>query len=191
MPNRGRGLGIIVVAALLLGFGLVLNSTITATPDPAPPDRRNAPTLATPCGGAKSTFDEARAAMPFPLEQPDVLSADPGSLKSVWLCNGESTMLVYDSGVAVMEGTNDLADPAAEWNDLAEEYEEFDSGTIAGTPASFAIPGVNGAIGLVDFVVDDVRVSVTGNGEIALEELIAVGESVHDAFPRASGSATG
>ena len=87
-------------------------------------------------------------------------------------------MLLYDSGVGLLESVNDLNDPTAVWQRLADSYTEFSIGDVNGVPASFADPSVDGAIGGVDFVVRDVRYTVSGNGSIPLVNLIEVAGSL-------------
>ena len=86
--------------------------------------------------------------------------------------------LVYDSGAAVLESLNDLKDPLSEWKGLSESYNESSVGDVEGVPASFADPAIDDAVGGVDLVVGDVRYTVSGNGKIPLEDLIAVARSL-------------
>jgi hypothetical protein len=85
--------------------------------------------------------------------------------------------LVYDSGVAVLESPNDLKDPAATWQRMADLYPEFMVTEIRGIPVSLADPD-KGAIGGADFVVGEVRYTVSGDGKIPLEDLVAVADSL-------------
>ena len=85
---------------------------------------------------------------------------------------------MYSSGVGVLESMNTLKHPAAEWKGLADSYKEFSVGEINGVAASFADPSVDDAIGGVDFVVDDVRYTISGDGTIPLDELIGVASSL-------------
>jgi hypothetical protein len=112
------------------------------------------------------------------------LTAD---LASVWRCAtvAGGILLVYDSGVTVLESVNTLDDPAAEWQGLADSYREFSVGEVNGVPASLANPAIDGAVGGVDFVVGDVRVTVGGNGSIPLDELVAVARSIPVEVPAA------
>ena len=60
---------------------------------------------------------------------------------------------------------------------MAKLYPEFSVGTVRGLPASLANPDM-GAIGGVDLVENGVRIIVTGNSKIHLDDLVAVAESL-------------
>jgi hypothetical protein len=109
-----------------------------------------------------------------------LLPQDPlaeGTGLGVRLCPGPEVMITYRSGVAVSEARNTLDDPEAEWKGLAKEYPEFSMGSTHGVSASLADPE-EGAIGGVQFVLDGGRYMVIGNGEIPLDELIRVADSL-------------
>lgn len=93
------------------------------------------------------------------------------------ICASDQVEIDYASGVLVTLGTSHLSDPVSEWKGLAEQYPEFSVGTVRGVPASLADPE-QGALGGVDLVESGVRVTVTGNGEIALADLVSVAESL-------------
>lgn len=59
-----------------------------------------------------------------------------------------------------------------------DSYRKFSVGEINGIAVSFADPAVDDAIGGVDFVVDDVRYTISGDGTIPLDELIVVASSL-------------
>jgi hypothetical protein len=138
------------------------------------------PELGTPCGGSEISLAGARDAATFQLIEPQAALANPNSLKSVWTCTSVAggIGMVYESGAAVLESVNDLKDPLSEWQGLSESYKEFSVGDVEGVPASFADPAVDDAIGGVDLVVGEVRYTVSGNGKIPLEDLIAVARSL-------------
>lgn len=171
----GRVLGVVVMM-LMIGLALVSSRRAGSNDDAG---RRTAPSSETPCGGAESSLEEAAAEVPFSIRIPHTPTASQESLKSVWLCSQTEVLLVFESGASTLEGINSLKDPEAEWAGLAKEYDEFSVGTVGGVPASLATPdtkaGVNGG---VDFVVNEVRYTVTGNQVIPLEALLAVAESL-------------
>jgi hypothetical protein len=146
--------------------------------DPDSPTRTTTPEFATPCNGIETTLEDAEEASTFEIVQPHTELANPRTLESVWACSTGGYLLLYSSDVSVLEGENTLIDPAKEWEGLASDYREFTVGKIHGTPASLADPDVDGAIGGVDFVVGQIRLTVSGNGDIPLEGLVAVAESL-------------
>jgi hypothetical protein len=144
------------------------------------PDRTTTPVTSTPCGGAQIPLANARESAAHELVQPDAPLANAESLASVYQCStvAGGFLLLYQSGVGVLESPNTLKDPAAEWEGLADSYKEFSVGQINGVPASFADPAIDEAIGGVDFVVGDVRYTVSGDGTIPLDDLISVAQSL-------------
>lgn len=117
--------------------------------------------------------------MPFSLVFPDAESADNTTLIASWKCNATQAALQYRSGVVVYESANTLKDPEQVWKRMAAEYPEFSVGSVNGVPASFADPTVGiGTTGGVDFVVNGVRVTVSGNGKILLPDLVDVADSI-------------
>lgn len=163
--------------ALVAISALVANATLGGE---APSGGPTHPELGTPCGGSETSLAGARDAAAFQLIEPQAPLANPENLKSVWTCTSVAggIGLVYDSGAAVLESVNDLKDPLSEWQGLSESYKEFSVGDVEGVPASFADPAVDNAIGGVDLVVGHVRYTVSGNGKIPLEDLIAVARSL-------------
>jgi hypothetical protein len=144
------------------------------------PVRSTTPNTTTPCGGSEVTLEMANQTAPYDVLQPQTALANPENLKSIWQCATapDGFLLVYNSGVGVLESLNTLKDPSAEWKGLADSYKEFSVGEINGVAASFADPAVNDAIGGVDFVFDDVRYTISGDGNIPLDELIVVASSI-------------
>jgi hypothetical protein len=128
--------------------------------------------------GELTTLDQAVASVDFALLSADTELGDRSSIDEVEVCENGAVVIRYASGVAVYQERSTLADPEAEWNQLAADHEEFSVGTVRGHPASLATPGVLGAAGGVDFVEDGIRITVTGDGEIPLDDLIAFGESL-------------
>ena len=143
-------------------------------------ERSTTPDAGTHCGGTRISLTSAREAAAFDLVEPRAPLADSSDLQSVWRCStvAGGFLLVYDSGVGVLESVDTLRDPAAEWQGLADAYEEFSVGEINGIPASFADPAIDDAIGGVDFVASGVRYTVSGDGAIPLDDLIAVARSL-------------
>jgi hypothetical protein len=166
LPRRAAA-GIIAVASALTFAGC------------GGSDKTTAPETGTPCGGTEITLAEARSAAPFEVVEPRTSIASADDLATVWQCStvAGGYLLLYDSGVGVLESVNTLNDPVSEWQGLAEAYKEFSVGEINGIPASFADPAA-GAVGGVDFVVGDVRYTVSGDGSIPLDDLVAVADSL-------------
>lgn len=142
--------------------------------------RSTTPDTTTPCGGSEVTLETANQTATYEVLQPQTPLANADNLKSIWQCATApgGFLLLYSSGVGVLESMNTLKDPDAEWKGLADSYKEFSVGEIRGVAASFADPAVDDAIGGVDFVVDDVRYTISGDGTIPLDELIVVASSL-------------
>ena len=164
--------------AMLFAVGALLVAAVFAGNDPSDPS--TTPGFGTPCLGTETTLPDARRMAAFDLIEAEAPIANPATLRSVWRCRTTAggIALAYASGASVLESPNDLEDPVGEWNGLAKSYREFSVRTIDGIPASLADPAVDGAIGGVDLVVGEVRYTVSGNGEIPLEDLIDVAESI-------------
>jgi hypothetical protein len=167
--------GLVLAVAFLLGSGETDHRTrgqsAGVIPGPALPGEV--------CEGQPSSLDAVEGMMPFPLAFPDAAIANDAALKAVWKCNTTQAALEYDSGVVVYESVNTLGDPEAVWKRMADEYPEFSVGVVNGVPASLADPTIGiGTIGGVDMVVNGVRVTVSGNGKIALSDLVDVAESI-------------
>jgi hypothetical protein len=171
MAVNPRSFGWGLAGGLIVALGLLLVANNPADPPPASGElggNANVPELPTPCGGEESTSSLALESVPFDYQIPQTeLTAD---VTGVWLCSDDQILTLYRSGVAVMLGRNDLADPEGEWKSLAAQEPGFSVGEIDGIGASLADPA-KGTLGQVDMVVGDVRVTVTGNGEIPLDEL--------------------
>ena len=104
--------------------------------------RTTRPEAGTPCGGTEVTVADARAVAAFELVQPHTPLASTSNLESAWRCStvAGGFLLLYDSGVGLLESVNDLEDPTLEWQGLSDSYKEFSIGLINGIPASFADP---------------------------------------------------
>jgi hypothetical protein len=168
--TQARSSRVLVLGALVLvtiSALVVANATLghrETSGGPTHPER------GTPCGGSEISLAGARGAATFQLIEPQAPLANPNNLESVWTCTSVAggIGLVYDSGAAVLESVKGLS----------ESYDESSVGDVEGVPASFADPAVNDAVGGVDLVVGDVRYTVSGNGKIPLEDLIAVARSL-------------
>jgi hypothetical protein len=125
-----------------------------------------------------SSLDAAREDAPFQLVLPETDVASTRTISNVWECPFGEFYVEFGSGVTIRYGFNDINDPEREWHGLAREYREFSVGEVNGAPASLADPAVDGAIGGVDWVVEGVRYTVSGNGAIALDDLLAVARSM-------------
>jgi hypothetical protein len=123
------------------------------------------------------TIAQAGAVLSVPLLVPDDQLARGTAVDHVWQCPSGEVVLEYGSGVDIAESTSTLADPAKEWQRLAEEYPEFSVGQVLGVPASLADPSL-GAIGGVDLVLDGGRYVISGNGKIPLSDLIRLTDSM-------------
>lgn len=125
-----------------------------------------------------TSFDRARDDAPFELVLPETGVASARTISNVWECPSGEFYVEFGSGVTIRYGFNDIDDPEREWHGLAREYTEFSVGEVNGILASLADPAVDGAIGGVDWVVGGVRYTVSGNGWIPLDTLLAVARSM-------------
>jgi hypothetical protein len=137
------------------------------------------PIATEPCDGTQTTLEDAEAAMTFPIELPDDTLANDSNLAETLRCSETQVAFRYESGVIVYLSDNTLQDPPDVWQTMASEYPEFSMGIVRGVPASLADPtkGID-TIGGVDLVEDGVRLTVSGNGKIPLDDLIRVTESL-------------
>jgi hypothetical protein len=194
MSKARRGIVGMTVGSLL---ALVVLAVLLIQDRDSPIDRSAVPE-GTSCIGQPSSLVDAAATMPFPILLAQTELANAATVTDVLICAADQVEIDYASGVIVTLGANHLRDPEAEWQGLAEQYPEFTVGTVRGVSASLADPD-KGAIGGVDLVENGVRITVTGDGEIPLEDLISVAESLAvtdlpspspSVSPSASGSAT-
>jgi hypothetical protein len=93
---------------------------------------------------------------------------------------GRDAVLLRDQ---VWEEANDIPDPAASWKALAEQDLDTSVGTVQGQPAALIDPAKSpsGADGSVTVVLSGTWVVVEGNGQIAIEDLARVAESLRSA----------
>ena len=117
--------------------------------------------------------------MPFTIELPDDPLANDATVKEVYECGPAHVAFVYESGVVVCLSENTLSDPEAVWQKMADLYPEFSTGVVRGIPASLVDPTkATGAEGGVDLVENGIRLTVSGNGKIPLDDLVRVAESI-------------
>jgi hypothetical protein len=162
-----------------VGLAIISGLLFACSSGSRPIDRAPAPD-ARGCGGTLTSLAAAGAALPFTLALPSTELANGDNMNQVVLCSTDQVELDFESGVIVTLGVNHLVDPPKEWMTLAEQYPEFSTGTVGGVPASLADPA-KGALGGVDLVENGIRITVTGDGSIALPDLIAVAESIQAA----------
>lgn len=171
-------LGFAGVAALVVTFavGTALGQRPTNTEDIV----TNSP-IEGVCNGTEIDLPSARRAVPFKLYRAHHPLADDDNLVRVWDCPGPMVALEYGSDTTVYLSVNTLASPETVWAQMAAQYEEFSTGTSRGELASFSDPyaSENGtADGGVDLVTDGIRITVSGDGTIALDDLKEVMESL-------------
>jgi hypothetical protein len=171
--HLGRAISATCLVVVLMSASCATSSTGQSSDRDQGP---HFPPLASSC--ERFDLEAARSKAPFELAMPSATTASEGTLHAVWFCPGNAYVLDFESGVTVWYAWNDIEDPVAEWQGLAREYREFSVGDVNGIPASLADPAVDGATGGVDWVVDGVRYTVSGNGEIPLEDLLDVARSM-------------
>ncbi|MGH2573662.1 MAG: hypothetical protein ACRDGU_09350 [Actinomycetota bacterium] len=133
------------------------------------------------CGGAEWSLAEARASTSFELYLPNHALANDENMSAVWNCAEDHVALEYSSGVVVYLSVNALESPEETWARIADLYPEFSVGVVRGQSASLVDPAkdeTGTAEGGVDLVESGIRITVSGDGEIPLEDLIAVTESL-------------
>ena len=191
--QRGHALVAGGVGLLVLAVALVAVRPWRADPLPPSDTVGKIPSAYIfPCPGNATTLDQARTAMPFQLELPDDPLANDATVTEVVQCGASQVAFVYSSGVVVYLSENTLSDPEAVWQKMADLYPEFSTGVVRGVPASLVDPTkATGAEGGVDLVENGIRLTVSGNGTIPLDDLVRVTESVRPiASPTQSASAS-
>jgi hypothetical protein len=131
------------------------------------------------CGGTRAaSIDDALRTSAFDVVLPANTLARDETLAAVWDCPGTATLLEFSSEVTVVVDENTIADPERSWQGVAESNPEvYSVGTVQGVPALLIDPAADSsgtANGGVTFVLQNVYVSVGGNGEIPLAELVDV-----------------
>ncbi|GIU98555.1 MAG: hypothetical protein KatS3mg014_0171 [Actinomycetota bacterium] len=144
------------------------------------------------CGEKDVGFASAFASTPYTVALPEEGPAAASELGAVYDCGGKARRLEFRSGVHVGLDVNTIADPGAAWERLVSTEEGFaraegrpniySVGTVQGVPALLidpeAVPN-DDANGGVTFVADGVYVSVGGDGQIPLSDLVKVAEAIH------------
>jgi hypothetical protein len=138
-----------------------------------------------PCWGlgTKVNIDQAREDMASQVLVSHSDLANEAYLSGIWECPGGVAWLTYSSGVSVTTTKNAFKDPASVWKNLAEQDPSFTFvGVVRGQPASLVdpakAPADSDVAGGVEVVDDGLLITVTGNGEIALDDLVEVTESL-------------
>lgn len=137
--------------------------------------------------GQPTTVAQAASATPFTLLVPHDPVADTDStvsLVGVWQCPGSEIEMRFSSGITVWEDMNEIADPAAAWEALAnQDPVDTSVGTVQGQPAALIDPAKSpaDANGSVRFVVSGTWIVVEGNGQISIADLARVAETMRTA----------
>ena len=178
--RTARGPSPVAITLVLTGALVAVAGGVLLARSASKADISTEPEFANPCMGTKVSLEAAREGATFQLIQPQAPLANASELRSTWECATApgGVALVYNSGIVVLESLNDLKDPAATWQRMADLYPEFTVREISGIPVSLADPAVDDAIGGADFVVGDVRYTVSGDGTIPLHQLTYVAESL-------------
>jgi hypothetical protein len=170
--------GLVTVGAV----ALLLSLRPTSRQEALPPANGKVPGIPQDevcVGGTQTTLEAAAAQVSFPLETPQDDLANDGNMTEVWQCSEDQVAFKYESGVVVYLTPNTFKDPASVWSTMAKDYPEFSTGTVRGVPASLSDPAkAEGAKGGVDLVENGLRVTVSGDGEIPLGDLVRVTESI-------------
>lgn len=138
--------------------------------------------MGSPCGGRPSTLPQLTSASPFKVLTPHDPMANDANLSNVWDCPGEAVQLDFSSGISVFLEINTLAHREADWAAMAaQDPDDTSVGIVRGEAAEVidAEKDVSQtADGGVVLVENGVFIAVTGNGNIPLDNLRSVAESL-------------
>lgn len=179
LRSRRFQFGAGLVAGLAV-FGVALASQSTPEGPKLRSDLSNNSPISGVCAGSETTFAEARGSSRVPVFMPEHALANRDNLRSSWDCNGDQIAFEFGSRVRVYLSMNTLSDPAAEYASLAAQNPEYTVGVVRGVPAALVNPadGNGTARGGVDLVQNGIRIIVAGDGEIPVDNLIEVAESL-------------
>jgi hypothetical protein len=168
---------------LVAGLMTVAIAVTAAAESTVAPDIATARSVLTPqgvCGltdGATVSLSAAAKASSYNVLVPTD-SADTGSLAAVHSCPGTELILEFSSGAKIYLNNNQIKDPSAAWQAMAEGSVDTSVGVILGQPAALIDPAAAHANGSVTFVIDGTWVVVEGNGKLALADLEQIASSV-------------
>jgi hypothetical protein len=134
-----------------------------------------------PCLQAEAvTLDEVRTQSDFRAYMPNHPLANRENLAGVWSCPvGPGGLLKFSSGVTIYFGDGSfIRDPERLW-ESRERDGDGSVGTVRGESASLSEPAPEPErLGGVEFVEDSTLLTVSGNGQIPLADLVDVAESL-------------
>lgn len=122
---------------------------------------------------------EAKNAVSFQILTPSHALANTSNIIATYVCLDE-VIIYFESGIReFMEDQGEGAAPP--WDMLAAQDPAVTVGSIRGKEAALIDPTKDpsgSALGGVEFVEEGILISIVGDGKIALDELIAVAESL-------------
>jgi hypothetical protein len=185
VKSAGRRHPVAAVSGLALVMGLVVVGTALGHRQPSVPvgNDRLALSGSTPCGGpaTATTLGAAEHAAGYRVWLPASDQPDVGAVRQVWSCAGGRMVVAYQSGVRLYLDQDAGGDSASTWKDAAEQSSDSSVATVAGHPALLIDPAkdpageANGSVSLVE---DGTLVVVEGNGQMPLDRLVAIAESL-------------
>jgi hypothetical protein len=131
-----------------------------------------------------TTIEDALGQQSFTVLLPAHALANDASVAEVRRCPYPELRIAYSSGVdLLLDATMTWTDPAESWEGLARVEPDWRTvGTVRGQPALLSDPAKSDeTVGGVEFVMEaNLLVNITGNGEIPLEDLIEVAQSLKE-----------
>ena len=184
--RRSLGLGVgFVTAFLVLGIVFMLDRSSHSGPDDGSLSGGRTPYgTQLPCAGdgKQVSLADAQAEEAFHILFPTDVLANEDNLQAVWVCPADVVQLQFSSGVKITLQNNLAKDPAEAWKNLAEQDPTTTSiGIVRGQPASLIDPekdpthSIDGGVTVVD---GGLQINVSGNGKLALDDLLQVTESL-------------
>lgn len=179
-----------MISILFVALGVALVSALAITsmrsphhltqPQTTSVSRQQNNPLVGPCNGEEIAPAQIAKALPFPPYEPHDPLANSSNASRAWDCPGDDVIVEYESGISLDMGPNTMRDPEAAYAVLAAKYpREMEVGKARGTVALVAnIYPETGAVGGISVVEGDARLIVNGNGELSLQDLQRVMESL-------------
>lgn len=142
-----------------------------------------------------TTVDDARRDLPFELLVPETERASEQNLSKIAECGQDAVKMTFSSGITIGMRVSHLEDPDEALQAAADQVHNDGEpegittvGTVNGAPALFSDPyadpkgEVLGGLLIVD---SGVEIAIVGTGEISLDDLTKVAESLKPASDEA------
>lgn len=167
-----------VVFALNLGGGPGGQATSTGPSTPGTDFISGDIKPGEPCPAARQlALDDLKAAGSPPVWMPSHAAASARNLAGVFSCSGTPTLKFPHATISYEPGWN-VADPAARWQEMAEQWGAGRVEIVLGRPAFVLEVGEMGPLGEVLVIVDNTAIRVHGDGTLPLKALVALTNSI-------------